>query len=71
MDCDTNRKRGSQYNHLRINAGAGALAMKGTSGDHSNDNIVDIGQNSKKCDGYLRQLAGTQTPLNNPQLTLM
>ena len=34
-----------------------------TSGDHSNYNIIENGQNTEKSPGDLRRLAGTQTPV--------
>ena len=30
-----------------------------TSGDHPNNSIIEIGQNTKKCPGNLRRLAVT------------
>ena len=37
----------------------------------SNYSIVEINQNTEKSPGDLRKLAGTQTPVENHQLTLM
>ena len=42
-----------------------------SSGDHPNHNIIKNGQNSEKSPGDLRRLAVTQTPLKDPQVTLM
>ena len=44
------------------------LINKRTSGDHSNCNIIEIGQNSKKNPRDLRRLTVTQTPLKNHQV---
>ena len=41
------------------------------SGDHPNDSIVEIGQNTKKSPGDLRRLAVTQTSVKNHRLSLM
>ena len=41
------------------------------SGDHPNDSINKIGQNTEKSPGDLWRLAVTQTPARNHQLTLM
>ena len=41
------------------------------SGDHSNYNIIEIDQNTKKCPGELRRLVVTETPVKDRQLTLM
>ena len=37
----------------------GGLGNQGTSGDHSNHSIVEIGQNSKKSPSDLRRLVVT------------
>ena len=42
-----------------------------TSGDHPNDIVIEIGQNTEKSPGDLRRLAVTQTPVRNHRLTLM
>ena len=49
----------------------GGLGNKRTSGDHRNDSIIEIGQNTEKSPGDLRKLAVTQTLVKDYQLTLM
>ena len=49
----------SRYNHQRIGTRTGALENKRTSGNHSNNRIVEIGQNIKKSSGDFRRLAVT------------
>ena len=44
---------------------------KRTSGDHPNYSIIEIGQDTEKSPGDLRQLAVTQTPMINNQLALV
>ena len=44
---------------------------KRTSGDHRNNSIVKIGQNTKKSPGDLRRLAVTSTPVENYKLRLV
>ena len=51
--------------------GTGGLGNKRTSGDHPNNSIVEISQNTKKDLGNLRRLAVTQTPVENHKLTLV
>ena len=51
--------------------GAGELGSWRTSGDHTNYNIVENGQNTKKSTGDLRRLAVSQTLVKDHQLTLM
>ena len=43
---------------------------KTTSGDHSYNSIVDIGQNTEKSPGNLRRLIVTQTSVESYQLRL-
>ena len=69
-DGDTNCKWRAQYNHKSIGTETGGLGNKRSSGDHPNNSIVEIGQNTKKSTGDLRKLAVTQTPVENYQLTL-
>ena len=59
------------YSHQRIIKGTGGLRDGRTSGDHSNYNIIENGQNTEKSPGDLRRLAVTQTSLKNHQLKLM
>ena len=54
-----------------IAKGTRGLGSWRTSGDHSNDSIVENGQNTKKIPGDLRRLAVTQTPVKNHRQTLM
>ena len=49
----------------------GGLGYEGTSGDHPNYAIIEIGQNSEKSARDLRSLAVTQTPVIDHQLKLM
>ena len=41
------------------------LEITETSGDHLNNWIIEIGQNTKKSSENLRKLAITQTPVRN------
>ena len=47
-DCDTNCNWGTQYSHQRIGTGTGVLGNKKTSGDHSNNSIVEIDLNTEE-----------------------
>ena len=47
------------------------LEVGGRWGDHSNDSIIENGQNTEKSPGDLMRLAVTQTPVEDHQLTLM
>ena len=49
----------------RLVQGLGGFRNKMTSGDDSNNTIVEIGQNTEKSPGDLRRLAVTQTPVEN------
>ena len=49
----------------------GGLGGRSTSGDHSNYNIIENGQNTRKSPGDLRRLAFTQNPVNDHELKLM
>ena len=42
-----------------------------TSGNHPNDSIIKIGQNTKKSPADLRRLAVTQTPVRNRQIMVV
>ena len=68
---DTNRNWCTRYSHQRIGRRNGGLGDKRMSGDHSNDSIIKIGQNTEKSPGDLRRLAVTYCPVRNQQLTLM
>ena len=54
-----------------ISKGAEGLENKRTSRDHPDCNIIKIGQNTETSPGDLRRLAITQTPVKDPQLTLL
>ncbi len=51
--------------------GTGGLGIRRTGGDHSNNNIIENGQNTEKSPGDLRRLAVTQTPVKGHQLTMV
>ena len=68
---DTNCNWCSWYSHQRIDKGTGRPGNKKTSGDHPNDGIVVIGQNTKKSPGDSRELAVTQSQVKNHLLTLV
>ena len=59
------------YSHQRIGKWTGRLGDQRTRGDHTNNSIVEIGQNTRKSTGDLKRLAVTQTPVENYQLTQM
>ena len=54
-----------------IDTGIRGLGNKKTSGNHPNNSIVNIGQNTEKSPEDLRKLAVTQTLVENHQLTLV
>ena len=70
-DSDTNFNWCTRYSHQRIITGTGGLVNKRTSGDHPNDSIIEIGQNTEKRPWDLRRLAVTQTPVRNHLLMLV
>ena len=45
--------------------------LERTSGDHPNNSIIKIGQNTENSPGDLRSIDVTQTPVKDHQLTLM
>ena len=49
----------------------GRIGNKNMSGDHLNDSIVKISQNTEKSPGDLRRLAVAQTPVKDYQLMLV
>ena len=61
-DDDTNCNWCTWYSHQQIDKRTGGLKNKRTSGDHPNDSIIKIGQNTEKSPGDLRRLAVTRTP---------
>ena len=60
----------ARYSHQRFGIKTGGLVNERTSGDHSNDSIVEIGQNTEKIPEDLKRLAVTQTSVKDYQLTL-
>ena len=68
---DTSCNWHAWYCHQRIGTGTGGFGNKKTSGDHPNNSIVEIGQNTNKSPGDLRTLAVSTTPVENHQLMLM
>ena len=56
----TNCNWRSLYSHQRINKGTGGLENTRRSGDHPNNCIIEIGQNTEKNPGELRRLAVSQ-----------
>ena len=69
-DGDTNCNRCSWYSHQRIGKRT-RDENKWTSGDHPNNSIVEINQNTEKSPKDLRRLVVTQTPVKGHQLMLM
>ena len=70
-DVYTNCNWCSWYSYRTINEGTGGLENKMTSGDHPNNCIIEISQNTEKDTGDLMRLAVTQTHLKDHQLMLM
>ena len=56
-DDNTNCNWCSWYSHQRTKKGTGGLENKRTIGDHPNNCIIEIGQNTVKSPGDLRGLA--------------
>ena len=69
-DGDTNCNWYVWYSHQRIDEGTGGLGNKRTNGDHPNDSIIKIGQNTEKSPGDLRSLVVTQTLTKDHQLMM-
>ena len=63
-DDYTNYKLCSRYSHQRIDLRTGWVGNNRMSGDHPNNNIILIGQNTEKSHGDLRRLIVFQTPAN-------
>ena len=59
------------YSHRMIGIETGELGNKKTSGEHPNNSIVDIGQNTEKSPGDLRRHSVNQIPVENYQRTLV
>ena len=70
-DSDTNCKWRARYSHQRISTGTGGLGNKGTSRDHPNYIIAEIGQNTAKSPGVLKRLVVTQTPVEDHLLMII
>ena len=70
-DGDKNRNWYSWHSLQRIYIRTGGHGNKRTSGEHPNDSIVEIGQNTGKSPGDLRRLAVNQTPVINQRRTLV
>ena len=70
-DGDTSYNWCTWFSHQMMNKRTGGLGVKRTNEDHSNNSIIEIGQNTKKSPGNLRKLAVTQTRVENHQLTLV
>ena len=70
-DGDTNCNWCTRYCHQRISTGTWRLGSNRTSGDHPNNSIIKIRQNTEKSPGDTRKFAVTQTPVTNRQLTLV
>ena len=49
----------------------GRFIDRRTLGDHPDNSIIIIGQNTEKCPEDLRRLAVNRTPVTNHQLTLV
>ena len=60
-----------RYSHERIDKGQEDLEIRRTNGDHPNDSIVKIDQNTEMGPGELRKLAAPQIPAKNHQLNMV
>ena len=63
---DTNCNWCSRYSHQRMSTGTGGLGNKKTSGDHPNNCIVKIDQNTEVSQGHLMGLAVAHAPTKKP-----
>ena len=70
-DDDTNCQGCTQYSHQRNSTGTGGLENKNRSGDHPNNSLIKIGQNTEESPGEVRRIAVTQTPVKGFQLMLV
>ena len=50
-DSDTNCNSSARYNQQRVDKGTGGLGNKWTSGDHPNDSIIKMVNNTEKSPG--------------------
>ena len=64
-DGDTNCNWRTRYSDKRIGKGAGRIVNKRTSGDHQNNGIIKIGQNTEKSHGDLRRPDSSEGPSAN------
>ena len=69
-DGYTSYKWGTWNNSQRIDKRSRRLGNKRTSGDHPDDGLIEIGQNTEKSPGDLRRFAVIQTPVRNLRLTM-
>ena len=65
----TNCRWCSWYSHQRFGKKTRGLGNKGTSGDHPDNSIIEIGQNTEKSPGDLRRFVVTQTPVKDHRVT--
>ena len=70
-DGDTNCNWCTQNSHQRIVTRDWKTWKRGTSRDHPNNSIAEIGQNTEKSPGDQRRLALTRSPVGKHRLTLM
>ena len=70
-DSNTNCNWCSWSNPQRIGKGTGRLGNKRTSGDHSDNSIIKISQNTEKSHGNMRGFAVTQIPVEDHQFMLV
>ena len=70
-DSDTKCNWCNWYSHQRIGTKTGGLGNKRMSGDHPNDRIIKISQNTEKSLGNLRRFAVAQNEVRNHQLMLV
>ena len=71
MKYNNNNNNDNNNNNPRVDNETGGLGNKRTSGDHINNSIIKIGQNTEKSPVDLRRFAVTQTPVENHRLTLV
>ena len=70
-DGDTNCNWCTRHSHQRIGKGTGIIRNQRISGNHPDQSITKIGQNTEKGPGDLRRFAVTQTPMLDTQLMLV
>ena len=58
-DGDNKYNRSTRDSRQRTGTGIGGIGNKRTSGDHPNNCIVEIDQNTEKSPGNMRRLAAT------------